>query len=63
VHVGDGFRLGVHEIFVTAFVFFTAEVFCGEVLDLQVGSHGAVEDDDWARGVVESIEESAIHKR
>jgi hypothetical protein len=53
----------VDEIFVAAFVFFTAKVFCGEVLDLQVGSHRAVEDDDGARGMVESIEESAIHKR
>ena len=60
---GDGFGFGVDEIFVAAFVFFAAEVFCGEVLDLQVGSHCAVEDDDGAGGVMQSIEEETFHKR
>lgn len=60
---GDGFGLGVDEIFVAAFVFFAAKVFCCQVLDLQVGAHCAVEDDDGARGVVEAIEEQAFHGR
>ncbi|CBN55572.1 hypothetical protein OSCI_2110008 [Kamptonema sp. PCC 6506] len=36
------------------------EVFGGEVLKLQVGSHCAIEDDDGPGWVVEALEEGTI---
>ena len=44
MHGGDSFGFGMDEVFVAPFVLRAAKVFGGEVLHLQVGSHGTVQD-------------------
>ncbi len=71
-HVGPGLkeasvddlnRLGVgeHQVFVAAFVLGAAKVVGGQVLHLEVGAHGTVENHHRAIGAVEAIEKGARH--
>ena len=51
----DSIGSGYEEIFIAAFETRSTKVVEGKVLDLEIGSHGAVEDDDAFLDSVEKI--------
>ena len=52
-----GFRIRDDEVVVAAVVLFAAEVFGGQVLELQAGAHGTVEDEHF---LFEGVEVCAV---
>ncbi len=54
----DRFRLGIDEIFVTAFKVLAAKVISSQVLKLQTGPHCPIKDNHGAIGTMQTLKKS-----
>ena len=59
----DGYCFGfrMDKVFITTFIFSTTKVFSSEVLNLEIGTHCAIEDDHRTFGTMEPREKRTGH--